>query len=307
MSWLSEFVRPKIRALVGAKDVPDNLWHKCPSCEQMLFHRELEENLHVCHACGHHMRISARQRLGMLFDAGALTPVSLPAVTPDPLKFRDSRRYTERLKESQSKSGEREAIMVGHGTIKGQAAVIAAFDFSFMGGSMGQAVGAGLLKAADTALELDAALVAVPASGGARMQEGMLSLVQMPRTVIAVERVREAGLPYIVLLTDPTTGGVSASFAMLGDIQIAEPSAMIGFAGKRVIQDTVREELPEGFQTAEYLRDHGMVDMVVHRAELPATIGRLLSLLRNRKGPETAGLIAIPGPKQKSAASLDAD
>lgn len=307
MSWLSEFVRPKIRALVGGKDVPDNLWHKCPSCEQMLFHRELEENLHVCHACGHHMRISARQRLGMLFDDGAFTPVSLPAVTPDPLKFRDSRRYTERLKEAQSKSGEREAIMVGHGTIKGQTAVIAAFDFSFMGGSMGQAVGAGLLKAADTALELDAALVAVPASGGARMQEGMLSLVQMPRTVIAVERVREAGLPYIVLLTDPTTGGVSASFAMLGDIQIAEPSAMIGFAGKRVIQDTVREELPEGFQTAEYLRDHGMVDMVVPRGELPATIGRLLSLLRNRMGPETAGLIAIPGPKQKSAASLDAD
>lgn len=307
MSWLSEFVRPKIRALVGAKDVPDNLWHKCPPCEQMLFHRELEENLHVCHACGHHMRISARQRLEMLFDDGAFTPVDLPAVPPDPLKFRDSRRYTERLKEAQSKSGIREAIMVGHGTIEGQAAVIAAFDFSFMGGSMGQAVGAGLLKAADTALEQDAALIAVPASGGARMQEGMLSLVQMPRTVIAVDRVRDAGLPYVVVLTDPTTGGVSASFAMLGDIQIAEPGAMIGFAGKRVIQDTVREELPEDFQTAEYLRDHGMVDMVVPRGELPATIGRLLSLLRNRKGPETAGLIAIPGPGPKAAAGFDAD
>jgi len=307
VSWLSEFVRPKIRALVGGKDVPDNLWHKCPACEQMLFHRELEENLHVCHACGHHMRISARQRLAMLFDDGAFTRVELPAVTPDPLKFRDSRRYTERLKEAQSKSGEREAIVVGHGKIKGQAAVIAAFDFSFMGGSMGQAVGAGLLSAADTALAKDAALIAVPASGGARMQEGMLSLIQMPRTVIAVDRVREAGLPYVVLLTDPTTGGVSASFAMLGDIQIAEPGAMIGFAGKRVIQDTVREELPEGFQTAEYLRDHGMVDMVVPRSELPATIGRLLSLLRDTKNPEKEGQLAIPGPARTSPARIDAD
>jgi len=307
VSWLSEFVRPKIRALVGAKDVPDNLWHKCPACEQMLFHRELEENLHVCHACGHHMRVSARQRLEMLFDDGAFTRVDMPAVTPDPLKFRDSRRYTERLKEAQSKSGEREAIVVGHGTVKGQPAVIAAFDFSFMGGSMGQAVGAGLLIAADTALAQDAALIAVPASGGARMQEGMLSLIQMPRTVIAVDRVRDAGLPYIVLLTDPTTGGVSASFAMLGDIQIAEPGAMIGFAGKRVIQDTVREDLPEGFQTAEYLCDHGMVDMVVARGELPATSGRLLSLLRNTENPEATGLLAIPGPARTTPAPIDAD
>jgi acetyl-CoA carboxylase carboxyl transferase subunit beta len=307
VSWLSEFVRPKIRALVGAKDVPDNLWHKCPACEQMLFHRELEENLHVCHACGHHMRVSARQRLEMLFDDGAFTRVDVPAVTPDPLKFRDSRRYTERLKEAQSKSGEREAIVVGHGPVKGQPAVIAAFDFSFMGGSMGQAVGAGLLIAADTALAQDAALIAVPASGGARMQEGMLSLIQMPRTVIAVDRVRDAGLPYIVLLTDPTTGGVSASFAMLGDIQIAEPGAMIGFAGKRVIQDTVREDLPEGFQTAEYLCDHGMVDMVVARGELPATIGRLLSLLRNTENPEATGLLAIPGPARTTPAPIDAD
>jgi acetyl-CoA carboxylase carboxyl transferase subunit beta len=307
VSWLSEFVRPKIRALVGAKDVPDNLWHKCPACEQMLFHRELEENLHVCHACGHHMRVSARQRLEMLFDDGAFTRVDMPAVTPDPLKFRDSRRYTERLKEAQSKSGEREAIVAGHGTVKGQPAVIAAFDFSFMGGSMGQAVGAGLLIAADTALAQDAALIAVPASGGARMQEGMLSLIQMPRTVIAVDRVRDAGLPYIVLLTDPTTGGVSASFAMLGDIQIAEPGAMIGFAGKRVIQDTVREDLPEGFQTAEYLCDHGMVDMVVARGELPATIGRLLSLLRNTENPEATGLLAIPGPARTTPAPIDAD
>jgi len=296
VSWLSEFVRPKIRALVGGNDVPDNLWHKCPACEQMLFHRELEEHLHVCHACGHHLRVSAKQRLEMLFDDGAFTIVDLPAVTADPLKFRDSRRYTDRLKDAQSKSGEREAILVAHGKIKGQDAVIAAFNFSFMGGSMGQAVGAALLTAADTAVARNSALIAIPASGGARMQEGMLSLIQMPRTVIAIDRVREAGLPYFVLLTDPTTGGVSASFAMLGDIQIAEPGAMIGFAGKRVIQDTVREELPEGFQTAEYLRDHGMVDMVVPRGELPETIGRLISLLRGQSDHDNSPLVAIPAP-----------
>ena len=307
MSWLSEFVRPKIRALVGGNDVPDNLWHKCPSCEQMLFHRELEEHLHVCHACGHHLRISAKQRLEVLFDDGAFTRVDLPAVTPDPLKFRDSRRYTDRLKDAQSKSGAREAILVGHGTIGGQAAVVAAFDFSFMGGSMGQAVGAGLLTAADTALAQNAALIVVPASGGARMQEGMLSLVQMPRTVIAVDRVREAGLPYIVLLTDPTTGGVSASFAMLGDIQIAEPGATIGFAGKRVIQDTVREELPDGFQTAEYLRDHGMVDMVVSRDKLAATIAQLLSLLRKDGMPDPAAPIVIPAPHEPDRPARDAE
>jgi acetyl-CoA carboxylase carboxyl transferase subunit beta len=294
VSWLSEFVRPKIRALVGKNDVPDNLWHKCPACEQMLFHRELKENQHVCHACGHHLRINARQRLELLFDDGAYTRIDLPAVTADPLKFRDSRRYTDRLKDAQAKSGEREAIIVAHGRISGQSAVVAAFDFSFMGGSMGQAVGTGLLAAADAALAQNAALIAIPASGGARMQEGMLSLVQMPRTVIAVDQVREAGLPYIVLLTDPTTGGVSASFAMLGDIQIAEPGATIGFAGKRVIQDTVREELPEGFQTAEYLREHGMVDMVVPRADLPATLGRLLSLLRENHASDGFPRVLIP-------------
>ncbi len=307
MSWLTEFVRPKIRALVGKNDVPDNLWHTCPSCEQMLFHRELEEQLNVCHACGHHLRISAAERLGQLFDDGAFERVDLPAVTPDPLKFRDSRRYSDRLRDAQGKSGEKEAIIVARGTIGGQKAVIAAFDFGFMGGSMGQAVGAGLLAAADTAVADDAALIAIPASGGARMQEGMLSLVQMPRTVIAVERVREAGLPYIVILTDPTTGGVSASFAMLGDIQIAEPGATIGFAGKRVIQDTVREELPEGFQTAEYLRDHGMVDMVVPRGELHERLARLLALLRDTRPGEPVLLTAIPAPDDPEIPDTDGD
>ncbi len=307
MSWLTEFVRPKIRALVGKNDVPDNLWEKCPACEQMLFHRELEENLHVCHACGYHMRIRAAERLAQLFDDGAFTRIELPAVTPDPLKFRDSRRYTERLRDAQGKSGEKEAIIVARGMVGGQPAVIAAFDFAFMGGSMGQAVGAGLLAAADAALADNAALIAIPASGGARMQEGMLSLVQMPRTVIAVDRVREAGLPYIVILTDPTTGGVSASFAMLGDVQIAEPGANIGFAGKRVIQDTVREELPEDFQTAEYLREHGMVDIVVPRRELRARLAQVISLLRDTGAPSSEPVAAIPPPAHHTRDSGDPD
>jgi acetyl-CoA carboxylase carboxyl transferase subunit beta len=307
MSWLNEFVRPKIRALVGKKDVPDNLWHKCPSCEQMLFHRELSDNLYVCQACGHHIRLAATARMGFLFDSGKFTRVQFQAVTPDPLKFRDSRRYTERLKDAQNKSGEKEAIVVGHGTIGGQKAVIAAFDFSFMGGSMGQAVGEGLLAAAREAIAQDAALIAIPASGGARMQEGMLSLIQMPRTVLAVEQVREAGLPYIVILTDPTTGGVSASFAMLGDIQIAEPGATIGFAGKRVIKDTIREELPEGFQTAESLREHGMVDMVVPRGEMQATIAQVLSLLREgRSGAANHAQAPIALAAPVAAPSADA-
>ncbi len=313
MSWLNEFVRPKIRALVGKKDVPDNLWHKCPSCEQMLFHRELADNLHVCHACGHHLRLSAKDRMRFLLDDGAFERVVLASVTPDPLKFRDSRRYTDRLKNAQAKSGEDEAIVVGHGTIGGQPAVIAAFDFGFMGGSMGQAVGEGLLAAAREAVARNAALIAIPASGGARMQEGMLSLIQMPRTVLAVEQVREAGLPYIVILSDPTTGGVSASFAMLGDIQIAEPGATIGFAGKRVIQNTIREELPEGFQTAESLLEHGMLDLVVPRGEMHARLGQILNLLRGGESirDETRGGTATPAPAAtpapETAQPADAD
>ncbi len=282
MSWLTNFVRPKIQALVGKKDVPENLWQRCPTCEQMLFHRELTENLHVCHHCGCHMRISAATRLELLFDSGEFERAKLPAVTTDPLKFRDTKRYSEWLREAEGKASESEAIVVASGHMGGLPVVIAAFDFSFMGGSMGQAVGEGLIVAADLACEKNAALIAIPASGGARMQEGMLSLIQMPRTVIAVEQVREAGLPYIVVLTDPTTGGVSASFAMLGDIQIAEPGAMIGFAGRRVIEDTIREELPEDFQQAERMLDHGLVDMVVPRRDLRETLIRIISLLRQK-------------------------
>jgi acetyl-CoA carboxylase carboxyl transferase subunit beta len=292
MSWLTNFVRPKIQALVGKKDVPDNLWHRCPACDQMLFHRELTENLHVCHHCDCHMRISAVTRLDMLFDDGAYERAKVPAVAADPLKFRDTKRYTDRLRDAESRASEPEAIVVASGQMGGLPTVVAAFDFSFMGGSMGQAVGEGLVVAARLACDQEAALIAIPASGGARMQEGMLSLIQMPRSVIAVEQVREAGLPYIVVLTDPTTGGVSASFAMLGDIQIAEPGAMIGFAGRRVIEDTIREELPEDFQRAERMLEHGLIDMVVPRRELRETLIRVISLLRQKTPTDLAEKMA---------------
>ncbi|HVO01383.1 MAG TPA: acetyl-CoA carboxylase, carboxyltransferase subunit beta [Candidatus Cybelea sp.] len=283
MSWLTNFVRPKIRALVKKTDTPENLWDKCPSCGQMIFHRELEANQRVCTHCGHHLRIDVKRRLELLFDEGKYERADLPKVESDPLKFRDRKRYTDRIKEAQSKSGEQDAIIVASGAIHGIETVVAAFDFEFMAGSMGMAVGEGLIKAADLAVEKQAALIAIPASGGARMQEGILSLMQMPRSVIAVDRVKEAGLPFIVLLTDPTTGGVSASFAMLGDIHVAEPGAVIGFAGQRVIEETIREKLPEGFQRAEYLLDHGIVDLVVPRKELRAQLARLIGLLTKRE------------------------
>jgi acetyl-CoA carboxylase carboxyl transferase subunit beta len=282
MSWLTNFVRPKIRALVRKSDVPDNLWDKCPGCGQMIFHRELEANQHVCPHCGYHLRIDVKRRLELLFDEGQYARLELPKVDPDPLKFRDRKRYADRIKEAQAKSGEQDAILVASGMIHGIETVVAAFNFDFMAGSMGMAVGEGLVKAADLAVEKNAALIAIPASGGARMQEGILSLMQMPRTVIAVDRVKEAGLPFIVLLTDPTTGGVTASFAMLGDIHVAEPGAQIGFAGQRVIEETIREKLPEGFQRAEYLLDHGIVDIVVPRKDLPDQLARLIGLLTKR-------------------------
>ncbi|HTH98664.1 MAG TPA: acetyl-CoA carboxylase, carboxyltransferase subunit beta, partial [Stellaceae bacterium] len=255
MNWLTNVVLPKIRTLVSTKtEVPDNLWTNCPACGTMLFQRDLEKNLHVCPNCGHHMRIGAKQRLAIMFDEGEFTRIELPKPVHDPLKFRDTKRYADRLKESQGKFGPgSDAIVVAHGTIGGSPAVIAAFEFGFMGGSMGIAVGEAIVAAARLAVLQSAALIVVPASGGARMQEGILSLMQMPRTTIAVETVKEAGLPYITLLTDPTTGGVTASFAMLGDIALAEPGAVIGFAGARVIEETIRERLPDGFQRAEYL------------------------------------------------------
>jgi acetyl-CoA carboxylase carboxyl transferase subunit beta len=293
MNWLSNFIRPKIRSLVGAqKDVPENLWHKCPSCENMVFHRELAENQNVCHHCNFHLAISAEQRLEILFDGGKYTRHDNKSVPADPLKFKDRKKYADRLKESRAKTKEDDAIIIASGEIGGNEIVVALFNFKFMGGSMGAAVGEGIVTGAEIAVKTKSAFMVVPASGGARMQEGAISLMQMPRTIIAVNRVKKARLPYIVLLTNPTTGGVSASFAMLGDIHIAEPGATIGFAGKRVIQETIREELPDDFQTAEYLLEHGMVDMVVARSQLNETIGRILGLLMETKATP-------PKPKSK--------
>ncbi len=281
MSWITEYVRPRIRTLLGRRDVPENLWTQCPACQAMIFHTDLEKNQKVCVSCGHHMRATAPERLRWTMDEG-FTRIELPKVPADPLKFRDSQRYTDRLKTARDATHLDDAILVAHGTIGGERAVVAVMAFEFMAGSMGAAVGEALVAAARLAVLQDAPLLVFTASGGARMQEGAVSLMQMPRSIIATRAVKEAGLPYIVVLTDPTTGGVTASFTMLGDIQIAEPGALIGFAGARVIEQTVREKLPEGFQRAEYLLDHGILDMVVKRSDLPVTLARLISLLRTK-------------------------
>ena len=288
MSWLTEFVRPKIRTLLGRKEAPDNLWQQCPKCQQMIFHRELEAALKVCPHCGHHMRASAADRLAWTFDDGVYTRIDLPKAVVDPLKFRDQKRYADRLKDARESTKQDDALLVAHGTVGGLRTVVAAMSFEFMGGSMGGAVGDGLVAAARLAVLQAAPLIVYTASGGARMQEGAVSLMQMPRSVIASQMVKEAGLPFIVVLTDPTTGGVTASFAMLGDVQIAEPNTLIGFAGARVIEQTVREKLPEGFQRAEYLLAHGIIDMVVKRDELTATLARLIGLMTGNKHPAAA-------------------
>ncbi len=281
MNWIRKVVRPKIRALVKSKDVPDNMWQKCPGCDGMLFHRDLKKNLNVCYHCDHHLKMPIMERLDTMFDDGNYDIADLPAPKADPLKFKDSKKYPDRLKAARAKTGRDDAIVVANGSMGGMMTVVAGFDGDFVGGSMGMAVGNGLIKAAELAVENKAPLIIITSSGGARMQEGILSLMQMPRGTIAIEMVKEAGLPYVVLLTHPTTGGVSASFAMLGDVHIAEPGALIGFAGPRVIKDTIREELPEGFQTAEYLKDHGMVDMVVPREDLRDTLIKLFDLMTN--------------------------
>ena len=293
MNWLTNYVRPKLRALVARKEAPDNLWVKCPKCEQMLFTRDLEAGQDVCSHCGHHMRVRPLKRLPFLFDEGKYELHPLPRVPLDPLKFRDTKRYDARLKEAQSKAeGSTDALVVASGRLGGRTAVIAALDFGFMGGSMGGAVGEGLVMASDLAIARRAPMIAFTASGGARMQEGIVSLMQLTRTTIAVRKVKQAGLPYIVVLTDPTTGGVSASFAMLGDVHIAEPDAIIGFAGPRVIQDTIRQELPPGFQRSEYLLEHGMVDMVIHRHKLRETLITLTSLFMDPLASESRAVVA---------------
>jgi acetyl-CoA carboxylase carboxyl transferase subunit beta len=282
MNWITNFVKPKLQALINKKiEVPENLWTKCNGCEHMLFHRDLKANLGVCHHCDAHMRISAKERLHNLFDNGLYTLQDVPKAIHDPLKFKDSKRYTDRLKEYRHKTGNEDSVLVAFGQVKGHNIVACIFDFDFMGGSMGLYAGQAMVKAAELAVRSNSPLLAITASGGARMQEGILSLMQMPRTTIAVQMVKEAGLPYITLLTDPTTGGVSASFAMLGDITLAEPGAIIGFTGARVIEETIRQKLPEGFQRAEYLLDHGMVDIVVPRKEISETLAKVLHHLRN--------------------------
>lgn len=279
MNWITNYVRPKINSMLGRRDMPENLWIKCPETGEMVFHKDLEDNQWVIPASGHHMRISARERLKFFFDNGKFETLENPKAPVDPLKFRDERRYTDRLRDAKSKTGMEDAIVNGVGTIQGREIVATVQDFSFMGGSLGMAAGEAIVKAFETAVERKLPLVLFAASGGARMQEGILSLMQLPRTTVAVDRLKEAGLPYIVVLTNPTTGGVTASYAMLGDVHIAEPGALIGFAGPRVIEQTIREKLPEGFQRAEYLMEHGMVDMVVSRLEMKETVARLINIL----------------------------
>lgn len=298
MNWITNYVRPKINSLFSRREVPENLWTKCPECGTMLFHRELASNLNVCSNCEHHMAISPRERFAALFDGGIFTEVKVPDPVVDPLHFRDQKKYTDRIKAAQKASGEKDAMLVAEGEIARTPIVAAAQDFSFMAGSMGMYVGNAIIAAAERAVKLKRPLVLFSASGGARMQEGMLSLMQMPRTTVAVQLLKEAGLPYIVVMTHPTTGGVTASYAMLGDVQIAEPNAQIGFAGARVIEQTIREKLPEGFQRAEYLLDHGMLDRVVHRKAMK---DELVTLVRMLTGQPPAIKGDLPSPVEAKA------
>jgi acetyl-CoA carboxylase carboxyl transferase subunit beta len=285
MNWITSYVRPKINSMLGRREMPENLWIKDPESGEMVFHKDLEGNQWVIPSSGHHMKISARERLKNFFDDGRYDALESPKVGVDPLKFRDEKRYTDRLKEAKTKTGMEDAILTGLGAIEGLPIVATVQDFAFMGGSLGMAAGEAIIKAFEAALEKKRPLVLFAASGGARMQEGILSLMQLPRTTVALDRLKEAGLPYIVVLTNPTTGGVTASYAMLGDVHIAEPGALIGFAGPRVIEQTIREKLPEGFQRSEYLMEHGMVDMVVSRLEMKSTVARLLRILLKTPAP----------------------
>jgi acetyl-CoA carboxylase carboxyl transferase subunit beta len=278
MSWLNS-VRNALSFVGVAKDTPDNLWHKCKGCGQMVFTRELEENLSVCPKCDHHERIGPKIRFAQILDSGSYVELPAPRVPEDPLKFRDSKKYADRIKAARTATAENDALINAKGTILGRKAVVGVQDFAFMGGSMGLAVGEAFVRGIEAAIADHCPYIIFTAAGGARMQEGILSLMQMPRSTVAVQMLHDAGLPYIVVLTDPTTGGVTASYAMLGDVQISEPGALIGFAGARVIESTIREKLPEGFQRAEYLLDHGMLDMVVHRRLLRETLATTIGYL----------------------------
>jgi acetyl-CoA carboxylase carboxyl transferase subunit beta len=298
MNWISNVVRPKIRGFLNRRDTPENLWIKCPETGQLVFYKDVEANQFVIPGSNYHMRMSATARLKSIFDGETWFDIAVPDVPVDPLKFRDERRYSDRLKDARAKTGTTDAIKLGYGKLDGLPVVIGVQDFDFMGGSLGMAAGEAVIKGLQTAVDKSAPFITFAASGGARMQEGILSLMQLPRTTVAVQMLRESGKPYIVVLTNPTTGGVTASYAMLGDIHIAEQGALIGFAGPRVIEQTIREKLPEGFQRAEYLKEHGMVDMVVHRHELRAMLANLCRLLT--KAPARA---ADETPAAKAAIS----
>ncbi|MCC5991301.1 MAG: acetyl-CoA carboxylase carboxyltransferase subunit beta [Rhodobacteraceae bacterium] len=293
MNWITNYVRPTINSLFSRREMPENLWEKCPGCGTMLFHRELAENQRVCTSCGHHMTIAPRARFGHFFDGGLFHEIAVPQPVADPLHFRDQKKYPDRMKAAQKSTGEKEAMLVAEGEVMRTRLVAVAQDFSFMGGSMGMYVGNAIIAACEHAVRHRLPLVLFSAAGGARMQEGILSLMQMPRSTVAIDMLREAGLPYIVVLTHPTTGGVTASYAMLGDVQIAEPGALICFAGPRVIEQTIRETLPEGFQRAEYLRDHGMLDRVTPRQKLREEIATILRML-TQQGPVVHGDLPAP-------------
>jgi len=294
MNWISNVVRPKIRSFLNRRETPENLWIKCPETGQLVFYKDVEANQFVIPGSNYHMRIGAASRLKLLFDDGEFEDVAVPEVAIDPLKFRDERRYTDRLKDARTKTNLMDAVKVAYGTLDGLPVTAAVQDFDFMGGSLGMAAGEAVIRGMETAAERGTPFIMFAASGGARMQEGILSLMQLPRTTVAVEILREAGKPYIVVLTNPTTGGVTASYAMLGDVHIAEPGALIGFAGPRVIEQTIREKLPTGFQRAEYLKAHGMVDMVVHRHQLRPVLSSLCRTLM--KAPAIKTRPTLPAP-----------
>ena len=304
MNWISNYVRPRINSIFSRREVPENLWKKCDECGTMLFHRELSDNQNVCTNCGHHMHITPRARFEALFDGGIFTEVKVPEPVADPLKFRDQKRYPDRMKAAQKNTGEKEAMLVASGEIGRTPIIAAAQDFSFMGGSMGMYVGNAIIAAAQEAVKLGRPLVLFSAAGGARMQEGILSLMQMPRTTVAIQMLKEAGLPYIVVLTHPTTGGVTASYAMLGDVHISEPNALICFAGPRVIEQTIREKLPEGFQRAEYLLDHGMLDRVTPRTQMRDELVTIIRMMMNLP-PQVHG--DLPAPEPKAPAKTEAE
>ena len=295
MNWISNYVRPKINSLFSRREVPENLWTKCEECGTMLFHRELSDSLYVCTSCNHHMVITPRERFEALFDGGIFSEIEVPEPIVDPLGFRDQKKYPDRMKAAQKQTGEKEAMLIVEGEILRTPVVAAAQDFSFMAGSMGMYVGNAIIAAAERAVALKRPLILFSAAGGARMQEGILSLMQMPRTTVAVEMLKEAGLPYIVVLTHPTTGGVTASYAMLGDVHIAEPNALICFAGPRVIEQTIREKLPEGFQRAEYLLDHGMLDRVTERKNMRDELVTIIRMLTGLP-PAVKGDLPAPAP-----------